>query len=426
MTVVHVLPSPDNLGGTERTAHLAAAGLRAVGHRVFLLHDHDGASPAAACHYDSALGSRDFFDGRAIVTRPRHRAALVAVRQWLDAIEADVVHVHGYPRPSGLRWLTTVRPTIATVHVPLCPNGARYLWGRRCACERRVGLGCVTGGYLRDGCGRLGNGVAMSPPMFARAILDYARLRSALERCRRLVVPSRWMAERLSADGFAPGQLAVVFPPIPSPPEPSAGQASPPAVLFVGRLVEVKGVGDLLAASAVLDVPHQVWIVGDGPDRVRLEAMVGDLGLTGRVVFFGGLPPDGVDAVRAQAALAALPSKWPETFAMVGPEALASALPVVAYAAGAVPEWLADGQTGAVVPSRDIDQLTAALRHFLIDPDDRHRAAQAARAAAARWSPVQHVRDISVIYDSVVRSPGQGLPSTLRPGSSAGATGDSP
>jgi glycosyltransferase involved in cell wall biosynthesis len=396
LSIVNVLHSPDALGGTERTAHLAAAALRRAGHRVYLLHNQDK-EPLAAKDYDSAIGVEAFFDTRSLRHGKRHDEAEQAANQFLKDCGADVVQVHAFPRNEHIGRLAGRYRTIVTVHVPMCPNGARYLWKPRCACNRDVGIGCFTQGYLRDGCGKLGNGVPMSVQAFARAMYDDGRLRGALSQCAELVAPSQWMADRLIADGFEPKKMHVVPPPITAEAEPNQPH-SPPVVLFVGRLVEMKGVWDLVTASAQIKTPHEVWIAGDGPERGALEKLAGELKVEGRVKFLGRRMPEELWALRAAAAVAVVPSRWPETFGMTGPEAMAAGVPVVAYRAGAVAEWLEEGVSGLLVEAGNVAGLAGSIEKILLDEPMRGRMGVAAREAAGRWSLDRHVEKMLEIY----------------------------
>ncbi len=140
-----------------------------------------------------------------------------------------------------------------------------------------------------------------------------------------------------------------------------------PLVLSVGRLVWEKGHQDLLRALAVLrrqgrtDVRAEV--VGAGPERQRLEAITRDFGLAGAVAFRGSIPHAEVPGEFARAAclvLASLPVPyWEEQFGMVLAEAMASRLPVVAAASGAIPEVL-DGY-GTLFEPGDWRGLAEAL-----------------------------------------------------------------
>jgi type III pantothenate kinase len=83
----------------------------------------------------------------------------------------------------------------------------------------------------------------------------------------------------------------------------------------------------------------------------------------------------------AGARFAVVPSRWPEPFGMVGPEAMARGRPVIGFAAGGIPDWLDDGVTGLLVPPGDIGGLTRAMDRLLGDPA---LTAAMGRAAAAR------------------------------------------
>ncbi len=125
-----------------------------------------------------------------------------------------------------------------------------------------------------------------------------------------------------------------------------------------------------------------VTLIGDGPERPRLERLASNARLD--VKFLGSRPhEDVVRAMRVAAALCA-PSRSTRTgeregFGMVLLEAQATGLPVVATSSGGMVEAVDDGRTGLLVPEGDQAALTAALRACLTDPDLRDRLTRATR-----------------------------------------------
>ena len=136
-------------------------------------------------------------------------------------------------------------------------------------------------------------------------------------------------------------------------------------VLFVGRLVEVKGVEVLLEASrlALTRAPSlELILVGDGPSRPRLERQAREK-LGARARFVGPLPPEKIARWMAAADVVCLPS-YSEGCPNVVIEALACGRPVVASAVGGVPE-LVTADTGILVPPGQPAVLAEALREAL-------------------------------------------------------------
>lgn len=141
-------------------------------------------------------------------------------------------------------------------------------------------------------------------------------------------------------------------------------------ILFVGRLVPVKGVSVLLGAfgriaSAFPDAA--LTIVGDGPERTGLEAAAAALGLGDRVVFTGHLNQEQVAAQMTKSDLFVLPS-FAEGLPVVLMEALASGLPVIATRVAGTPELVEDKVTGRIVEAGDEQQLAWAIQECLMDP----------------------------------------------------------
>ena len=167
----------------------------------------------------------------------------------------------------------------------------------------------------------------------------------------------------------------------------AAGNGSTPLILSVGQLKEKKGFPYLLRACDILrqqGYDFKCEIIGDGPDRASLQALVAELGLQDRVTLRGALPNVEVMARYPQAALFALPcviaaSADRDGIPNVVLEAMAFGLPVVSTNISGIPEVVEDGVTGLLVTSGNVEALAAAIARLLDDPDLRQRLAAAGR-----------------------------------------------
>lgn len=125
--------------------------------------------------------------------------------------------------------------------------------------------------------------------------------------------------------------------------------------LFVGRLSTEKGVDVLL--SAWRDIPElPLTIIGDGPERGRLEAAA-----PRNVTFRGRLSQSEVHAAMRSAEFLVVPSIWPEAFGLVAIEAFGNGLPVIASDIGALSEIVSHGVDGFLFESPDSKKLYAAI-----------------------------------------------------------------
>jgi D-inositol-3-phosphate glycosyltransferase len=178
---------------------------------------------------------------------------------------------------------------------------------------------------------------------------------------------------------------------------PSARRAPLPRVLYVGRLVQRKGIGDLMTALA--EVPGAELVIAGGPapgqlaadpDIARLRAWADDHGVGGRVRFLGRLDRAELPALyRSADVVAAVP--WYEPFGIVPLEAMACGVPVVAAAVGGQADTVIDQVTGLHVPPRDPARTAAALRKLLADPELGRALGQAGRKRAVRHYAMDRV-----------------------------------
>jgi glycosyltransferase involved in cell wall biosynthesis len=190
-------------------------------------------------------------------------------------------------------------------------------------------------------------------------------------------------------------------------------------LLFVGRLAAVKGVAVLLTALTDVRRAHpdvRLVLVGDGPERPRIERLVDDLGLRDIVRLTGFRTQDEVAAELAAADLFVLPS-FSEGVPVVLMEAMASGLPVIATQVAGVPELVDPGTAGLVVPPGDPVALTRAICALLDDPGRRVvMGAAGQRAVAAEFEIADEARWLALHLQGAAPE-GQ-----LRPDRAAAAT----
>lgn len=165
-------------------------------------------------------------------------------------------------------------------------------------------------------------------------------------------------------------------------------------LLFVGRLSPEKGLDELfqalapLAKGGALGGETGAWkldLVGEGPERARLEGVARALGIAGQVQWRGWVKKSEVAGVYQNVDLFVFPSRG-EGMPNSVLEAMASGLPVIGCRVRGVEDVVVDGETGALVRSGDIEGLSAALRRAITDADWRTAQGRGARRRAESFS----------------------------------------
>lgn len=155
----------------------------------------------------------------------------------------------------------------------------------------------------------------------------------------------------------------------------SVGRSSQPTLVigYVGRLVEEKGLEVLLLAASKLVGPWSMKILGDGPDRRRLEQVAQWLGLSPRVSFDQKMPSSHLPHYFSGLDVLVLPSltrpNWKEQFGRVLIEAMACGVITVGARSGAIPEVIEEA--GLIFSEGSVDELAEHLQRLLDDLDLR-------------------------------------------------------
>jgi glycosyltransferase involved in cell wall biosynthesis len=183
-----------------------------------------------------------------------------------------------------------------------------------------------------------------------------------------------------------------------------------PRIAVVSRLVERKGLGDVIAALA--RVPRAELLIAGGPDRRalcsdaearRLLQLARTSGVDHRVEMLGRIPREDVPALlRSADVVPCVP--WYEPFGMVALEAMACGVPVVASAVGGLVDTVIHGETGIHVPPRHPARLAQALRTLLTDHAlRRHFGTAAVNRARLRYGWERIAASTLSVYSDAIR-----------------------
>lgn len=327
----------------------------------------------------------------------------VDFRRQMEDIDPDLIFVH------QLRGIGAIR-SIAGSGVPVlrffhdhdlfCLRGHKYTTLCHRTCRRAAGLRCYP-------CLGMLNRTKGWPGFRLASLGGLRREQRENRKFDGFIVASEYMKEHLVLHGFRPSSVHVV-PLFVSPPDGEpAGRREPGRLLFVGSLVRGKGLDILLEAMKALEPEIRLTVVGGGRQESWFRRMRDSLGLDSRVEFVGPLQRSELDGLYGKATCVVVPSREPETFCLVGPEAFRHGTPVVASDVGGMDEWLKDGETGLSFSSGDPTALTVALRSVLEDEERATALGACGRELVReRFLPERHVDGLLAIMDSVLNRRG--------------------
>jgi glycosyltransferase involved in cell wall biosynthesis len=324
MRVLHVVDRLTERGGAYRHMLGVLEGLGAT-HDLHLAAGTDDGTARVGCPLTLIEG----LDART--------AAPVAIDALCKTIAPDVVHLHNLMNPVVLRWAGERANALLTVqdHRYFCPTRGKWT-SSGTVCRETMSLAACASCFSDD--------------VYFREV--YALTAERLDAVRRLriVVLSHYVKSELVGVGVAPERVSVI-PPFVHGLDVGAEPAGPPCVLYVGCLVEAKGVRDGIDAWRRSGVDLPLVLAGTGPLR---EALGGP-----GIEVHGWVPHERLSGLYRRARALLLPSRWQEPFGIAGLEALAFGVPVVAWESGGVREWHPGDH---LVAWGDVAGLARALR----------------------------------------------------------------
>ena len=190
----------------------------------------------------------------------------------------------------------------------------------------------------------------------------------------------------------------------------NAVRSGRPTIVFAGKLARNKGVHLLVEAACRLakEFPAlQLRLLGKGEEKVVTELRTIAAGNPGLLEFAGFIDRSALPEELSKADVFAAPSEYEGGPGFVYLEAMACGLPVIACAGSGASEVIRDGETGLLVPPRNVDALTAALRGLLSDEKRREEMGRRARAyVLAEADSRKCVKKLESLYASIIAGEG--------------------
>lgn len=396
MNVLFVHEKFGAFAGAESNVLATAAGLKQRGHAVGILYGAPTSKGEAAWSetFRSRFPLRENGDG---------------VPEALDSFEPHMVYVHKLADLGALKALfASGYPLVRMVHDHdlYCMRSYKYNFFTRGICERAASPFCIF---------PCGASLARDPEgSFPLKWVSYSDKRREIElnkKFDRLLVGSQFMKDELVRNGFAPEKIEI------HPPVPPGSDASEPSafsdrnlIVYAGQIVRGKGVDVLLESLALVRAPFECFIFGDGNHRAHCEKICRRLNLQNRVHFKGYVPPEELNIFYGEASVAVISSVWPEPFGATGLEAMRHGVPVVAFDAGGIKEWLIDGYNGFLAPWMDRAAFAARAEQLLRDkPLARRLGSQARMSVAEYYGFPKYLDGLEALFNRIAKQRHQTL-----------------
>lgn len=358
-------PAHGTPSGDRRVAQLLIEALRHAGHEVELVSEFRSLDLLGDAHRQAALREQGIAEMRALVARWKSGPAGAQPQLWMTyhvyykapdwlgpgasaalGIPYVIVEASFAPKRAGGAWATgheAARDAIAAADLLLAPT--------------RHDIQCLRPLVARP------ERIMLLPPFLDVRPYEDARVARDAHRAR--------LAVRHGLDASIPWMMVA-------------------AMMRPGD--KLASYRELAAALALLaDLPWQLLIAGDGPERPAVAAAM-NTAAPGRARFLGALS----GAELAAAYVAGDLCVWPavnEAYGMALLEAQAAGMPVISCALRGVPDVVCDGETGLLAPPGDPPALAALVRRLLLDPGERHAMGRCAQAWVGRQRSLEHAAE---------------------------------
>ena len=285
-----------------------------------------------------------------------------------------MIHLHNvryFLSPLIIQRLHRLKPTVKFCHDTrlFCLNNGKKVLPTNQVCQLPMGINC----FIKRCCSRNNKG---GTNLDLRSNLLKIWEKMATRNLDKIIAGSRYMYSELMRNGFS--ERKVVINPLYTEKTDISSTCGKPSdektILWIGRFnhplaIEQKGFTQMINALKYLK--GNGWktvVVGEGEYIESVKKQVKDSGLANKVDFAGGLSSEEIDTYYQKSTMVVMTPMYPESFGLIGIEAMAFGKPVVAFDTGGVREWLKHEETGFLVERGDIRELARRMVQLLENP----------------------------------------------------------
>jgi len=329
-------------------------------------------------------------------------ATVIATLQTqIERVNPDIIYLHRLNDDTLLELLSHLDiPVVAFIHdhTHFCLREHKYTTLTHQTCTQPVGLRCYSClGFL--------NKKPSFPYIAIKTLSTIQKIQQYYKKFAHIIVGSEYMKNHLIAHHFKPSNISKI--PLFTTPlkhtDVPLDTLNKKRFLFVGQLIRGKGVDTLLDAFAMLNNKEIVLdICGEGKQRAQLEEQAKRLNMQERLFFHGKVTQEELAAYYTNAYAVVIPSRAPETFNLVGLEAMRYKKAVIASDVGGIREWLQEGVTGLLFPSNDSHTLHLKLQQCIQNEAKTIQMGEAGFASYNQhFQPTEHAEKLYNLFKTL-------------------------
>ena len=391
MKLLYVHERFGSLAGAEANAHITATELGQRGHSIGILHGPSTGKgePAwqATFPFRAPLGEGD---------------NSAVIKKALAEFQPEAIYVHKMANLSVINALVASgKPLLRMVHDHdiYCMRSYKYNYFTRAICTRAASPYCIfpcLAIFVKNSSG--------GSPLKRVSYSNKKREIALNQRFDRMVVVTTYMRDELLKNGFDAKRIEI-HAPVPRMGDPNlrSSFSDRNLIIYAGQIIRGKGVDVLLEALAKVKTKFECVILGDGNHKAFCEDLSRKLGLADRVTFKGFVPQEELKNYYRECSVVALSSLWPEPIATIGLEVMRYALPVVAFDAGGIKDWLVDGHNGYLVGWMNRDAFAARIDELLNNKPLAKKMGEAGlKLVSERYDFDGYIGDLEKMFATVI------------------------
>lgn len=295
---------------------------------------------------------------------------ILNIHDQIINIEPDVIYIHQLDDESIYKEIIKTKiPTVRFFHDHklFCLREHKYTTLGKKTCTKKLGLGCY-------GCLGFVNRSNSALGFSIQTLGKLEKLQKVNKELNHFIVASEYMKEHLELHDFDNDSITVnpLYAAKKFEYSTNTNFTSNKTLLFVGQLINGKGLDALLKSMHKIDEEYNLVVVGEGKQEEYFKHYCKELKIEHRVTFVGKLNHEELMEYYKRAYCLVVPSRAPETFNLVGIEAQKVGLPVIATAVGGVSQWLKHDVNGLLVTPNDIKDLQEKI-NLLIEDKKLHQ-----------------------------------------------------